>query len=152
MTDPISFTSTSPRYALPFLFSGQSQKEITVNEAHALVDALLHPAIEGESAAPPGSPSEGECWIVGAGASGDWAGHDGEMACFEAGNWLFITPRDGMRLLDKSADQLILYHGGWQVPAAIADPAGGATVDTEARAAIAAIVDALELAGVLPAS
>lgn len=33
--------------------------------------------------------------------------------------------------------------------ASIADPAGGATTDTEARTAIAAIIDALEAVGIL---
>jgi len=67
MSDPTSFTLTTPRFGLPFLFSGQAQKEVSVNEAHALADMLLHPCIAGELAAPPASPSAGDCWLVGAG-------------------------------------------------------------------------------------
>lgn len=150
MSDPVSFTSASPRHALPFLFAGQAQKEFSVNEAHARIDALLHPAIEGAADDPPAMPEEGESWLVDAAPTGDWAGHAGELACFEAGNWIFIEPRDGMRLLDRSTGQLMLYRGGWTMAVAPAVPTGGATVDAEARAAIAEIVAALAGAGILP--
>ncbi|HTM95938.1 MAG TPA: DUF2793 domain-containing protein [Croceibacterium sp.] len=148
MPDPITFTSATPRHALPLLFPGQVQKELTVNEAHALSDALLHPAIEGEASDPPAEPDEGESWLVGTGATGDWIGEDGKLACREAGNWLFATPRDGMCVLDRSSGQRILYLGGWQRAAPPAEPTGGTTVDAEARTAIAALIEALRVAGV----
>jgi len=42
MTDPITFDSTSPRFGLPLLFSGQVQKEVYLNEALSRLDGLTH--------------------------------------------------------------------------------------------------------------
>ena len=150
MPDPISFTSASPRFALPLLFTGQAQKEYFVNEAHALTDALLHLAIAGEATAPPPAPEEGDCWLVQAPASGEWTGQEGAIACRQAGVWLFVTPRDGLRAFHRATGQDWRYAGGWQVPALITPPAGGTTIDIEARNAIGAILAALAEAGILP--
>jgi hypothetical protein len=107
--------------------------------------------MEGESATPPGSPDEGECWLVGAGATGAWDGQDGKLACFAAGNWLFVTPRDGLRVLDQSTGQDVRFLAGWQAAEPPAEPTGGATTDAEARAAIVGLIDALRIAGVFAA-
>ena len=150
MSDPVTFDSISPRYALPLLYAGQAQKEIFVNEAVSRADALLHCAIEGESPTPPASPSNGDTWLVAAGASGAWAGQDGLLTCQQSGNWLFIAPRDGMRVLDRSNGQEALYFGGWQRAAVPLEPIGGSTVDDEARSAIVSLIAALRATGVLP--
>ena len=152
MPDPIAFDSTSPRFSLPMLFAGQAQKEAFVNEAHALTDALLHCAIEGEAAAPPATPVDGTNWLVAASPIGAWAGQAGKIACRQAGNWLFVVPRDGMTLLNRTNGQQRRFFAGWLSPAAPAAPSGGSTVDTEARAAIAALVAALRAAGIFPQS
>jgi hypothetical protein len=55
-----------------------------------------------------------------------------------------------MRLLDRSTGQLRLHRGGWTAPTAPATPAGGTTVDAEARTAIAGLIAALSEAGILP--
>ena len=151
MSDPVSFTSVTPRHGLPLLFSGQSAKEFSVNEAHARADALLHPAIEGEASTPPASPDEGECWLVGAAATEAWDGEDGKLACFAAGNWLFVAPRDGLCVLDRATGQIVRYADGWQVAEPPAAPTGGSTTDAEARAAIVGLIDALRTAGVFAA-
>ena len=68
MSDPL-YDSRTARFDLPLLFAGQAQKEGTVNEVAARIDALLHGAIEGELAAPPISPSDGQAWLVSAAPS-----------------------------------------------------------------------------------
>ena len=103
--------------------------------------------------APPATPSDGDCWLVGTAPTGEWSGHAGAIACRQAGAWLFVTPRDGMRMLDKAAGQDIRYAGGaWLRAAAIGVPTGGTTADSEARTAIAALIGALVVAGIVPAS
>lgn len=152
MPDPVNFTSATARYALPFLFAGQAQKEFFVNEAHVITDLLLHPAIQSQENTPPLEPEDGECWLVGNAPTGDWIGRAEELASWQAGSWKFVSPRDGLSVLDRSTGQRFYYANGWQTADTVAQPAGGPTVDTEARAAIASLIAALITAGVLPSS
>lgn len=150
MTDPISFSSASPRFALPLLFSGQSQKEVTVNEAVLAADILLHPAIENVVTSPPTSPAAGQCWLIASGATGVFAGQTNRIAAWTEGGWRFANPREGMRAFDVAAGADRLYTGGnWQLSPVPANPSGGSVIDSEARAAIAALAAALRDAGVL---
>jgi hypothetical protein len=148
MPDPLIFDTASPRFGLPLLYAGQAQKEAFVNEAHALTDALIHCAIEAEATAPPATPVDGTSWLVGPSPTGAWAGQAGKLACRQAGNWLFATPRDGMRVLNKATGQERFYFGTWQAPATPAAPSGGTTVDVEARTAITSLINALRYVGV----
>lgn len=152
MSDPITFTSTSARFDLPMLFAAQAQKEVFVNEALSRIDGLLHLAIEGEADTPPVAAIDGETWIIGNAPNGGWSGHAGEIALRQGGNWLFAQPTDGMMAFDKSASQSARFDGQWQRVPPIALSSGGTVVDTEARAAIDAIVTALIAKGILPPS
>lgn len=150
MSDPISFNSASPRFGLPMLYAGQSQKEFYVNEAHALLDALMHGSIEGVANAPPATPVDGTSWLVDSAPSGAWADQAGMIASRQAGNWLFTAPRDGMRLLNRANGQDMRFAASWQAPARPSSPTGGTTVDSQARVAIIQLLDALTNAGIFP--
>lgn len=151
MPDPVFDTATA-RFELPLLFAGQAQKEGYVNEMAARIDALLHLAVEAELAVPPATPSDGQAWLIAAGASGDWSGKSGQVAARQAGNWLYFGPRHGMRLLNRATGQFIQFTGTWTAPSRPATPSGGSVVDVEARAAIAALLLSLTNAGIVPAS
>ena len=147
MSTPLVFTDRTAHAGLPFLFAGQAQKEATVNEAFARIDALLSPAVEGEATTPPASPGDGESWIVADNAQGLWAGHEDHLAFHCAGRWMFAAPADGRRIFDKSGPCQRVWRNGWLALALPPAPAGGATVDAEARAALAALVDGLRATG-----
>lgn len=150
MSDPFA----SPRFALPLLAAGQSQKEITHNEALSIADALLHPAVESDSlSAPPLSPQIGLCWLLPANPTGVWAGKARNLAQWTAGGWRFCPPIEGMSVWHVAETIVLRYRGGqWLRPGTVAFATGGSNVDAEARAALAALVTQLILAGILAAS
>ncbi len=153
MSDPITYQATSTRFGLPFLFAAQSQREFFVNEALARIDCALHPVIDGELAAPPANPGEGAVWLVAPGATGAWAGHDGDLAAFDAGAWTFVAPQPGMRAWERVAARAMVFSNGvWLRPEPPADPVGGTSIDTEARAAIINLIASLRHAGIFSAA
>lgn len=128
----------------------QAQKEIFVNEAHARIDGLLHIVVEGNILAPPADAVDGQCWIIGAGASGEFQGKADQLAFRQLGQWFFAPPRIGMRAYNRSAGQSCHYDSGWTKAEVVTGPAGGSVIDVEARASISGIMQALQASGILP--
>jgi len=147
MSNAIIFDTESARFGLPLLFSGQTQKEVYVNEAHAIMDALLHCAIEGVASSAPAGPVDGMNWLIGDNAIGEWEGKSGSLACRQAGGWIYIAPRDGLQILNRATGQICRYFGGWQFPARMNAPTGGGVIDAEARDAIGQLILALQALG-----
>jgi hypothetical protein len=58
--------------------------------------------------------------------------------------WSFIDPIQRMIVFDRSTSTLRRFANGWSAPVDVAAPAGGTTVDAEARQAIVAIMQALK--------
>lgn len=142
---------TTPRFALPLLAVAQAQKEMTHNEALTLLDALVHAAVEaGPLAAPPASPADGQCWIVGAAPTGAWAGKEHAIAIRTGGGWRFAPPREGMQATRLTDGARLRFDGGaWAAPGAIIAPSGGSTIDSEARSAISTLILHLAAQGLL---
>jgi hypothetical protein len=105
--------------------------------------------VEGVGNAAPTGPDDGTCWLIGAAPTGAWSGQAGKLACRQLGNWLFITPLDGVALLNNANGQVMRFVGGsWAAPIAPTAPVAGTTIDTELRAAFAALTSALVTAGI----
>jgi hypothetical protein len=73
---------------IPFVPEGTIDPAAGLNDALNHIDAILQVAIIAIQDAPPGSPAEGDRYIVGTG-SGAWAGHDDEVARYLDGAWTF---------------------------------------------------------------
>lgn len=149
MAEPISFPSTTKNAGLPLLFSGQSQKEFFLNQSLETIDALLSKAVEATLNDPPTSPNDGECYLIGSNPTANWASRKDEIAVRIAGSWHFVTPKEGMELYDRETKQTLIFRSQWIRPSTPPEPADGTVIDTEARAAIAQLINSLKSAGLL---
>lgn len=162
--------SVSPRFSFPLLTVGQSQKEITHNEAlHALDIALAACVEEPPRATPPASPTVGSGYIVAASPTGAWTGRTGAITCYTMGGWRFVAAVEGLTVLVRSTGTFAVYReGSWDVGTltaaklvvagqqvvgsranAIASPIGGTVVDVPCRDAVSQILMALRQHGLI---
>ena len=65
---------------------------------------------------PPASPSTGDRYLVPVGASGDWAGHDNEIAEWDGSAWAYTTPNEGFTVYVEDTSQVLIYVGTNWVP------------------------------------
>jgi hypothetical protein len=63
------------------------------------------------SASPPSEPNDGERHIVDASASGAFTGHEDQVAAFQDGGWVFLTPRAGWRAWNVAEEELLVWTG-----------------------------------------
>lgn len=116
--------TTSPDLGLPYIASSQASPEITHNTALNMLQTVMTGVIAIQNA-PPGSPAEGDTYLVGAAGSGAWAGSNNKFAGFFGGGWVFLpgldssgTPiamgaaHEGMRTWDKTNDAGVVWTGG----------------------------------------
>ncbi|MEN8919412.1 MAG: DUF2793 domain-containing protein, partial [Octadecabacter sp.] len=69
--------------SMPYIQPAQAQKHVTHNEALFLLDAVVQLAVEDVTlTTPPSGPAPNARYIVGASATGDWAGHDNKVALY----------------------------------------------------------------------
>lgn len=112
---------------LPLIEPAQAQKHVTANEAFTRLDALVQLSLVSiDTATPPGAPSEGEAYGVAAGATGAWAGQDGQVAIFANGGWVFLAPRVGWQGWSGAAGTRVQFDGAAWVEGAGALSANGA--------------------------
>jgi hypothetical protein len=94
--------------------------------------------------APPGSPAEGDAYIVGTGGTGAWAGHDGKIAIWETASWTILVPVDGWTVYDTSVNRAVYYDGGgWINP--VAGPLDWQVIDSGTDYTNVAAIDYVNL-------
>ena len=111
---------TSPNLSLPYIQAAQAQKHVTHNEAIRRLDSIVQLTVESRSlTTPPSAPAENARFIVANGASGDWAGHDGDIAIHTGGGYWFIVPATGWQsfVKDESTHAVFTPFSTWETSA-----------------------------------
>lgn len=111
---------------LPLLQSAQAQKHVTVNEALAMLDALVPGVLASRSlATPPAVVAEGVAYGITYGAAGAWSGREGQIAIGVNGGWVFSMPKAGWRMFIADEGATAIHDGSdWMVGAVTLAPSG----------------------------
>lgn len=98
--------TTSKTFGQTLLVDGQNGAEDLVNRW--LFFAECRQVINSTTNAPPGSPSQGDAYIIGPSPTGDWATHAGKLTIYLNG-WRIAAPISGVSVYDLGATELLCY-------------------------------------------
>lgn len=115
--------TTTPVFGIPEIVQGQNTPHTTFNVAIALATAMQGGAIDITNT-PPGSPSEGDVYVVGTAGTGAWSGRNNCVAVYFGAQWRFVpgnddagspiamgTSHEGFRIYIKDENQMKIWSG-----------------------------------------
>ena len=116
--------ANSTNLILPFIEAAQAQKHVTHNEAILALDAIVQLAVlDRDLTAPPGSPADGDRYIVAATATGAWAGQENNIAARQDGVWKFFVPREGWLAWVADENVAVVFDGtAWGALSGVIEP------------------------------
>jgi hypothetical protein len=105
--------NTTGRLLLPYILQSQSQKEVTHNDALNILDVLIQAVVQDVGLnTPPGSPTVGQCWVVGSSPTGAWVGKASQIAqAADGGGWFFVAPFKRLKLWNETTDEYVMFDG-----------------------------------------
>ncbi|MDJ0953448.1 MAG: DUF2793 domain-containing protein [Acidimicrobiia bacterium] len=128
---------------IPLLEQGMQNGDAAYNEGGWITDFHNQPVILGILATPPAT-GDGKAYIVGASATGDWAGQDGNLTISFNGAWSFYAPKEGWWVYNK-ADAHFYYYDGVSWNKRLTHPCDG-----EVETLAGPVAQALPLATTVP--
>lgn len=116
--------STSADLGISYIAGQQAQPEITHNTALNQIQILQTGVISVALNTPPGSPVEGDTYILGASPTGAWAGRANCLAGYFGTAWVFVPGNDssgtpiamgvrheGLKVYSKADNALYVWNG-----------------------------------------
>lgn len=116
--------TASPRLGFTYLTAGQATPETSVNEIAAYLESGSGHFIfkDRDLATPPGSPANGDCYLVASSPTGAWTGHTGDIAYYLNTAWVFVEVIEGYTAWVNDENLFIGYDGAaWNT---LASPSG----------------------------
>lgn len=96
--------TVTPGLGLPEHANAGINGHVTANTAYRILEAFSSVEInEIRGNTPPGSPIDGDLYILGGSPTGVWSGQGGNLALLVNAAWVFISPKSGMQLMVSSA-------------------------------------------------
>ena len=96
----------SNRSLIDIVQNGSGNENYANNNFDVLEGGLL--IVNRTTSAPPGSPTNGDAYIVASSASGDWTGMEGDVAVY-SGGWVFFSPFNGFTCWVQAEDAYLVY-------------------------------------------
>jgi hypothetical protein len=107
--------STSPKLGYTELTAGQAVPESTVNEIARYLEqgAAKFTFKSRTTAAEPGSPSDGDCYLLTGSPTGThWSGNASKIAFYENTAWVFLTAKQGFMATVNDESNVAIYYTG----------------------------------------
>lgn len=104
--------ANEPITGLPYQDANTLQTDVLQNEQLNYFAAWIGTVVQtlGDTA-PPGSPVNGHCYIIGTSATGAWAGKDEYLTVYRDG-WQFYAPKEGAHVSNLDDGKLYVYMAG----------------------------------------
>ncbi|WP_136617075.1 DUF2793 domain-containing protein [Mesorhizobium sp. 10.2.3] len=105
--------TTSNRLGITEMAETQNNRSVTVNAAIAALEAgaMCFPAVSIGDTAPPGSPAEGDLYVLGASPTGAWSGQGKHVAVYYNAAWFFLPPIEGAFAYAQDDNAYYFYNG-----------------------------------------
>jgi hypothetical protein len=153
--------TTSVDLGIPYIASKQGTPEVTHNDALNLLQMLVSGVADRALDTPPGSPAQGDTYILGSSPTGAWAGHANKLAGWFGTAWVFLPGNDsagtpmaigarheGLAVWVRDEDRLYVWSGSaWLMQTAGQVQNGSATYDAPNLAAAATTTTTVTVTG-----
>lgn len=105
--------TVSNRLGITEMAETQNNREATVNEAIAKLEAgaTCFAVISIGDTAPPGSPAEGDLYVLGASPTGAWSGQGKHVTVYYNAAWFFLPPIEGALAYAQDDNAYYFYDG-----------------------------------------
>ena len=102
---------TTPISGLEEIAQNQANKYLTHNTALRKLEALAHRVLSRTTLVQPGSPADGDVYILPSGATGfQWGYHsEHDVMIFTAGAWIKVTPWEGLSFWVNDTDTTVTF-------------------------------------------
>lgn len=119
---------TTVNLGITLLEQSQAQKEVTINQAFSVLDAVVgKTVVDKDLATPPASPLANRLYIVASSPTGAWAGKATYLAYFDQ-VWRFVAPPLGMCMWVQDESLDYRFNGTAWVAIAVGGGGGSGNV------------------------